>query len=156
MESYTHMTKQISNLEFDRENLKHKKEFKTCEGDSIFLVSGWLQIFEKKVDKRSPLFIYGETFEDGESDLQDSVRLLRYFLFEGRICPLTEFGIFGTDYDVQIISFIVPIKVGGKTKKKIHFINGYCMSDYMEWMLIEIDKNKNRLKVYECNPKCVW
>lgn len=145
----------------EREKLNHKSKFNTCEGDSIFLVSDWLKIHEEIVDRSNVLFEYGETFVDGESDLQDTKRVLRYFIFRGRRWPLTEFGICGTDYDVQIISFENIIRrqyYGYKlpSKKEIHFINGYNMNPNMEWMLIEIDKEKNKLRVFECNPKCVW
>lgn len=152
---------QITELYIDREKLKRKKKFKTCEGDSIFLVGRWRTIRELIVDRTHPLFEFGETFEDGESDLQDSRRLLRYFNFENKMWPLTEFGLFRGEYDVQIISFehIIPRQIYGhklKSKKVIHFINGYCMSKGMEWMLIEIDSSENRLRVFECNPDCVW
>ena len=155
------MTEQITDFYIGRENLKRKTKFKTCEGDSIFLVGNWRDIHEDIVDRNDPLYEFGETFEDGESDLQDSRRILRYFYFDRKRWPLTEFGIFGTDYDVQIISFekVIRNTVYGRkmrAKKEIHFINGYCMSPGMWWLLIEIDKENNRLRVFECNDKCFW
>ena len=148
----------MRDLYFERGNVNRKQKFKTCEGDSIFLIGPWRPIHERIVQNTEYLFEYGEPYDDGYPDSRDSERILRYFNYDNRQWPLTDFGICGSDYDVQVISFEVKKKLyfGQKTVKEIHFINGYCMSECMEWMLIEIDKEKNRVRIFECDPKCVW
>lgn len=148
----------MRDLHFERGNVNRKKKFKTCEGDSIFLIGPWRPIHEIIIPNTSSYYEFAETYEDGMVETRDSERVLRYFLFDNKMYPLTEFGIIGTDYDVQIISFINKKKMyfGHKTVNEIHFINGYCMSEGMEWMLIEIDKEKNRVRIFECDPKCRW
>lgn len=145
-------------MQLERGNIKRYKKFKTCEGDNLFLVGKWRKLHEKIVDHTDPNFRFGDVFNDGDTEWQDNKRILRYFLWHHRIWPLTEFGIFGGDCDVQVISFIdlKEWKVFGKAKrrKEIHFINGYNMEPGMEWMLIEV--GEKGVRIFECDPKCHW
>lgn len=144
----------------NREKLTRYKEFQTCEGDKLFLVGNWRELHEKEVDHTNTNYYFGSVFEDGDTEWQDNKRILRYFWWQGRTWPLTEFGIDGNDYSPQIISFF-EVKIQSlwgrmKKKKTVHFINGYCMDPGMNWMLIEIDVVKNRVRVFECDPDCKW
>lgn len=146
-----------SKSEFKRGNLKRLKELKTCEGDRIFLIGDWRPLRKEVVRHDNPLFEFGNVFNDGDSDLQDIVRELYSFYFENRQFPLSDFGICGDDLTPQIISFKEKKYVNSyKTIEEIHFINGYNMNIGMEWMLIEIDAVKNRVRVFEADPDCIW